>query len=600
MAELSTGGTPAGTARAGDAGAPGAPGDGGSAPPQPPPRESVKDTLISIVIAFALAFVFRGFVVEAFVIPTGSMAPTLMGAHMRFRAEQSGYSWPVGPWFNGPDKEPAAIQGDGKNNKVYVHDPMTGDLVTKGTMPRRAGDRILVLKYLYTLMEPERFDVVVFKNPAEPQVNFIKRLIGLPGEEIALVDGDVFVRKTDGSGGGAASSPGTNSWAQPGWKIARKPERVQRAVWQRLFDSDYAPLNPMRDGRRWYNPPWVSADAGWKGLTEGHRIYEFTANGRTDLVWDENRPKWAIRDSDSQTWRIDDYYPYDETPLGGYVVPQGVPVRFPVSDVRLSAAVEAAGDGLHVQATVAARAHEFQMDLTGTTAAVRFRPAPLQGQPEPAWQTLGTGTIAPIKPGRVVGVEFWHVDQSLQAWVDGRLVAGGFYDWGPADRIRYATGRTVDELLATENRDRLTSIFATTTHPEGGPGISKETYQHPRLSWTFDGAPFVLRRVSVDRDLHYQPAVDPSRTTPARGTHPEHPVVLNADQFFCCGDNSPASSDGRLWADVDPWVAREIDGTLGVVPRELMMGKAFFVYFPSLLHDGGVPAPDFGRMRFIW
>ena len=42
----------------------------------------VKEVVESIAIAFVLAFVFRAFVVEAFVIPTGSMAPTLLGKHM--------------------------------------------------------------------------------------------------------------------------------------------------------------------------------------------------------------------------------------------------------------------------------------------------------------------------------------------------------------------------------------------------------------------------------------------------------------------------------------------------------------------------------------
>src|SRR6185436_1397136 len=75
------------------------------------PKESIQDTLISVVIAFALAFVFRGFVVEAFVIPTGSMAPTLMGAHERFRSQQSGDSWAVGPWhiIPGTDNEPKPL-----------------------------------------------------------------------------------------------------------------------------------------------------------------------------------------------------------------------------------------------------------------------------------------------------------------------------------------------------------------------------------------------------------------------------------------------------------------------------------------------------------
>src|SRR3954462_10430626 len=51
----------------------------------------VKETIESILIAFIHDFIFRAFIVEAFVIPTGSMAPTLMGAHMRFRCEDCGY-----------------------------------------------------------------------------------------------------------------------------------------------------------------------------------------------------------------------------------------------------------------------------------------------------------------------------------------------------------------------------------------------------------------------------------------------------------------------------------------------------------------------------
>src|SRR5678815_1893207 len=63
---------------------------------QRPPRESgVKETIESILIAFILAFIFRAFVVEAFVIPTGSMATTLLGAHMRMRCPDCGYSFDV-------------------------------------------------------------------------------------------------------------------------------------------------------------------------------------------------------------------------------------------------------------------------------------------------------------------------------------------------------------------------------------------------------------------------------------------------------------------------------------------------------------------------
>src|SRR5689334_11011169 len=69
-------------------------------PPEAPAHitslKSIKETLESIFIAFILAFIFRAFVVEAFVIPTGSMATTLLGAHMRFTCKECGYTWDVG------------------------------------------------------------------------------------------------------------------------------------------------------------------------------------------------------------------------------------------------------------------------------------------------------------------------------------------------------------------------------------------------------------------------------------------------------------------------------------------------------------------------
>ena len=59
----------------------------------PPPQTNVRETIESIVVAFILAFIFRAFVVEAFVIPTGSMAPTLLGAHMKFYCPDCGYEF---------------------------------------------------------------------------------------------------------------------------------------------------------------------------------------------------------------------------------------------------------------------------------------------------------------------------------------------------------------------------------------------------------------------------------------------------------------------------------------------------------------------------
>ena len=54
------------------------------------------ETLQSLIVAFVLAMAFRGFVVEGFVIPTGSMAPTLMGSHALVQSHQTGWTFAAG------------------------------------------------------------------------------------------------------------------------------------------------------------------------------------------------------------------------------------------------------------------------------------------------------------------------------------------------------------------------------------------------------------------------------------------------------------------------------------------------------------------------
>jgi signal peptidase I len=535
-------------------------------------RFSIRETLTSIIIAFALAFVFRAFVIEAFVIPTGSMAPTLMGAHMRLRSEQSGYEWPVNP------------RGDGR--PAQVNDPMTGWPVPVPAARPRSGDRILVLKYLYAMREPERFDLVVFKDPGQPRQNFIKRLIGLPGEEVALVDGDVFYR--EGTEGQRDRGTEGADWREPGWRIARKSERVQREVWQAVFCSSHAPLDPAHPdipGRDWFRPPWRGSTGGWQ--IGAQTVYTYDRSGPTAMEWDTD-----VR-------RVDDRYPYNQlierqTGQVQYGWPTGP--AFPVGDVRLRCGIEAGAEGLSAAAIVHTRGHEFRARIEGGEAFLERRPV-TPGEPDRApldrgdgWETLARGTIgAQLAPGRVVNVEFWHVDQSLWLFIDGRRVAHAEYDWTPARRIEHAVGLTLEQALASESGG---NIFETPELYRTGPTL-------PR--WEFSG-PVTLHRVGLCRDVFYRATTygqGPLAGRPGLGTHPDNTARLDGDQYYVCGDNSPASSDGRMWQNVDPWAAT-VDPTPGVVHRDMMLGRAFFVYFPSLIRDRGVPMVDFGRLRFIW
>jgi signal peptidase I len=141
----------------------------------------IANTFEWLITAFILAFVFRAFVMEAFRIPTGSMADTLKGAHFRLRCLQCGYKYDHGyvPQEYRQQQDtipPMPVQPPRTRCPSCGHYPVLRNLT-----PVSNGDRILVLKCIYQFFEPKRWDVTVFKNPLEPNINYIKRLVGLPG-----------------------------------------------------------------------------------------------------------------------------------------------------------------------------------------------------------------------------------------------------------------------------------------------------------------------------------------------------------------------------------------------------------------------------------
>ncbi|MBI4180480.1 MAG: signal peptidase I [Chloroflexi bacterium] len=65
------------------------------------------------------------------------------------------------------------------------------------TLP--VGQRLIINRVIYKFSEPKRGDIIVFPSPKNPQDEFIKRVIGLPGELIEIRQGTVYIHKTNGT-----------------------------------------------------------------------------------------------------------------------------------------------------------------------------------------------------------------------------------------------------------------------------------------------------------------------------------------------------------------------------------------------------------------
>lgn len=481
-------------------------------PDQPAPRRvnvsehetSTVATLQSLIIAFVLAMTFRGFVTEGFVIPTGSMAPTLLGEHLLIHSNQTGYTFPV--------------DAKGANLAGAAVDPMLGpdyplSTISPRTLRHRMGDRILVLKGLYPFAEPDRYDVVVFKNPTDPDgdaENYIKRLIGLPDEALWLADGDVF------------AAPAVSCDDHTAFEIQRKPEHVQRAVWQPVYNSDFIPIHPDRLSGTyavpWSGPRWETAD---------RRSFRCDVDQPSTLSWDE------------QLLPLTDWTAYNMFSMSR-TLRAGRDTN--ISDLRIAADVVADRDGLAMTLHLDTRGYQFEFTIGDGKTRMRMRPLGERGP----WLREQSAEVDMPEAGRVYGVEFWHVDQAMSIWIDGKRAGEPLkYDWTPPQRIEQAFGMPLE---AWKQRS-----------PRVQPG-------EPKLRWNFTGSPVTLHRVRVDRDLYYRADTLTTQATrnatppgydalvrpgsPAFATHPNKLAILGPDHYFMAGDNSAASSDSRLWGKI--------------------------------------------------
>lgn len=539
-------------------------------------RDGWRETFETISFVVFLVLMLKAFVAEAYVIPTGSMATTLLGDHMFLECPRCGLKYAVNASNGGERLEQVQQDGGRKMLRLQGCCQNCQFVISNPAESVDGGDKVLVLKPVYDMFSPRRHDSVVFKYPLGPQkdfgaYNYIKRLWGLPGEKLAIWGGDVYLVEKVGE--------------KEQLKIIHKaPDKMLRM--RRLVNNNDL-INPT------FNPP---LNTSWQPLSEklvtpaaGTSAWEPTDHGK---IW------VAKSKSEGMDW-LRYQHQFQPVKTGGITL-GNPPVDGPhlitnfmaynhIEDRFQQDAVDWVGD-LMIEAEVEPQESKGQLVLQLNkgviTAEARFN--------------LETGkcTVVLLKNGKEVStheantslnsrskqlVRFANFDQRLTLWVGSRLIFG--------DGIEYA------DLSDEERGPRLADMMPASI------GVNQ--------------ANVVIRKISLWRDIYYSrdpqlldAHVSPEglamtkqefrelagkgdlSTTRRNGWLPYYPSTVrmgeytggmglpafypkvdathpsdrfNADEYFMLGDNSLASQDSRYW---------------GQVPQRMLLGQAIWVYWP--------------------
>ncbi|WP_153558402.1 signal peptidase I [Roseimaritima sediminicola] len=562
-----------------------------------------RETVESICVAIILALLFRSFVAEAFIIPTGSMAPTLMGAHKDLSCEECDYNFRVG----------ASVENKGSSTRVVAgrcpncRKRNVLRLADEANHATFNGDRILVSKFAYAIQDPQRWDVIVFKYPGNPKQNYIKRLVGLPNETLRIWHGDVYTRTSED---------------EP-FRIMRKPDRKVMPLAHLVYNSSYLAEDLLAANYPSRLQPW---DRGAEVPPEDSWQIQRDALGLTATVTAGDTPRWLRYfhnlPSDEQrrliaegvsmqsvdpyrSEAITDFYAYDSYVPQPLINNQHSPWESSglhwVGDLTFETALQTSADASEaiLEIVEAGIRYRCTIDLASGQATLAILGEQAEAF-ESGAETLTAATE--IRAGQARQIRFSNVDSQLRLWVDDDVIAfeqPAYYDPSSFqaahnDRPHYTKDHPLDAApvgVAVRGGEAVLRDFRL---------YRDQYYIAAKSNQKMHDYPWGVEASAIMGLLD-----EPSQWDEAALWERRRAIAfeLGEDQFFPMGDNSPESKDARSWGnDRLPPVPDEDAYKFARyhhVPRDLLVGKALLVFWPHHWNRPIPFTPNFKRMKLI-
>ena len=495
-----------------------------------PHRTTLRDNLESIAMAVLLVLVVRQLVVEAFKIPTGSMAPALLGVHKEVRCPNCGWIFMVG--HDPPKRDERILTGECivvcpncderfRGASSFCEDSTgwwefrwPGWLWHKGYSRQchaevvgsdaanrvpRDGSRIFVNKFIYRFRKPRRWEVIVFlypftcrecgwsgdvesvegfrcpecgsRNLEAEHRNFIKRLVGLPNEDISILNGDLYVNG----------------------RIARKPPAIQERLWMHVFDSRFVP----RHGP----DPW---DFGrnsklWTQFPDGGLVLNALGSEEPVMAALAKKITATYAYNSGREMLLSRAHRLEGAQVGDCRVEVTVKLLTCRQPERAAALLRITEDG-----------RDFELSIpVGRGRNVQVR----DGQ-----KVIREVPVEGLEPGERVRVVLENYDDRLVVKLRGNTIVTYDYEGDPSPLVRRKS-----------------------------------------VQFGAEGCNVAFQRMLIQRDIYY---LNSSKDLAVPQVY-----HLDEDQYLVLGDNTPQSSDSRYWPK-------------HYLPGENIIGQAFFAFWP--------------------